>query len=237
MGAEIIAWLLQPWILVPLTTVATLFLSWDVAYALAKRRAVRQAAHIPFANIDLRDVFTYLRFGSRWAMQFSSSDDCAIAAGQEIEDQMRMGRLPIWGRDKSFTFSTSEKIDPAFWTGMTLSRGSLWSTAQDLSSAESRPANYLGRAGLWWFHQLRSDALEMRKIWPPAPAVIRPVLRWRMANIGVDLLANQRHERRALRHKRWRKWLRAIPDGMRVLMGRVRMIIFQRGSDESQRSP
>jgi hypothetical protein len=116
------AWLQHPAVFIPLLVAGTVLLWHDILSWNLKRR---WATPLSTSNTPLREAFNYLRFESRWAMQFKDSAECAVAAGREIEDQMSMARLPIWGRDKAFTYSSLQIIHSSFWNGMTLNKGSL----------------------------------------------------------------------------------------------------------------
>jgi hypothetical protein len=164
------------WVLaITIATVLATSIYYDIRDWRRRRRADAELRND--YNMTMRELFQHLRFCSRWAENQKAADECALAAGQEIEDRLRIGRVTCWGRDVSRVAATPEPIPSIFFTGTALDRESLCAKSQQLS-AMTHKRDCLGQERQ--FKDLRVNRAQVLDMWPMSDRLGRLSLRRNM---------------------------------------------------------
>lgn len=110
------------------------------------------------ADMRLRDLFKYLMDETAFLISFSDFTDRAEAVRKAVEDQIRMGRIAVWGRQTwADQHRTLGQIGGDYFTGNTIDLLSV------LDPDESRPSATWNEE----YTDLRVNKEQIEQVWPP----------------------------------------------------------------------
>lgn len=119
------------------------------------------------ADMTVRQLFKYLIDETSYALRFDDFADRAEAVRTAIEDQMRMGRIAVWGREKGIGDPGSlAPIDGSRWTG----------NAIDLLSALDPDEKRIVKTWNGDYVDLRVNREQIEQVWPR----LSRIAKWRL---------------------------------------------------------
>ena len=106
-------WLVSPFVWVPVITITTACMTWDLRTIIDERKT--SLNRHPSPNVSAKWLFDYLRLQARWSLQFASFAECVEKSRTEIHDQLSLGKISSWGRRGSLN-SALEIIPREVWS-------------------------------------------------------------------------------------------------------------------------
>lgn len=210
-GEAMIAWLLQPPILVPLTAVLALFSAdWLLQWRVRRRQRALQRLAVTF-DLPVRKAYKYLRFESQWATTMPNANEGVIQARDILEDAFSGGALFVWGREyRRYSPSLQPILNNSFWTGTMLNGFSL-GDFYEAPNGDTNAGFYLGKDGQR-FKDLHVSRRQVEDRWPRANWFQRWRLRRTMGQPNYDADARAR----GVRRDKLRQWQIKQTDLLRV---------------------
>jgi hypothetical protein len=169
-------------------------------------------------DMSIKELCRFLRFETRWAVRFQSSDECILAVLPEIERQLRLEQLTCWGTASGER--APQRLPSQIWTGRTIS-------PQALDAHVDQPVRTVGPPfgnASQIYEYLEVNTSETMRVWPRAPFFARMRLASRMKNAAFDLGVADELRRYARRKRLKRERQRAIrklivKNGLRFILG------------------